>query len=223
VGLYPKRQFDPTRSLTPVTQIATGSFLMAVPATSPARNVREFIDLARAKPGQLNYGTSGLGSSMHLMGEMFKMLARVEMVQVPYKAGGPAIADLAVDRVQLVYSDLAALLPFVKSGQVRALAVTTPKRSTLLPDVPTMQESGLPGYDATSWYGILGPAGMSRDVVTKLNADLAKIMASPDIKERFATLGIEPLTGTPEEFTAYIRQQVVKWNEVAKAAKVELE
>ncbi len=223
VGLYPKRGFDPIRSLTPITQIADGSFLMAVPAASPARSVREFIELAKAKPGQMNYGTSGRGSSMHLMGEMFKSLAQVDMVHVPYKAGGPAIADLAVDRVQLLYSDLAALLPFVKSGQVRALAVTTPRRSALLPDLPTMAEAGVPGYDATSWYGILGPAGMPRDIVMRLNAEFARIAHSADTKERFATLGIEPVSGTPEEFASYIRAQVAKWSEVAKSAGVEME
>ena len=223
VGLYPKRGFDPVRSLTPITQIAEGSFLMAVPAASPAKSVREFIELAKAKPGQLNYGTSGRGSSMHLMGEMFKTLAQVDMVHVPYKAGGPAIADLAVDRVQLLYSDLAALLPFVKSGQVRALAVTTPRRSALLPDLPTMAEAGVPGYDATSWYGILGPAGLPRDIVMRLNAEFARIAHSADTKERFATLGIEPVSGTPEEFASYIQAQVVKWSAVAKSASVELE
>jgi tripartite-type tricarboxylate transporter receptor subunit TctC len=151
------------------------------------------------------------------------MLAQVDMVHVPYKAGGPAIADLAVDRVQLIYSDLAALLPFVKSGQVRALAVTTPKRSALLPELPTMAEAGVPGYDATSWYGILGPAGMPRDIVMRLNGEFAKLLHGADTKERFATLGIEPVSGTPEEFSAYIRAQVAKWSEVAKAAGVELE
>ena len=223
VGLYPKRGFDPVKSLSPITQIAEGSFLMAVPASSPAKSVREFIELARANPGQLNYGTSGRGSSMHLMGEMFKIMAKVDMVHVPYKAGGPAIADLAVNRVQLLYSDLAALLPFVKSGQVRALAVTTPKRSSLLPDLPTMSEAGVPGYDATSWYGMLGPAGMPRDLVMRLNGEFARIVHGAEVKERFAAMGIEPVTGTPEEFASYIRGQVVKWSEVAKSSGVELE
>ena len=223
VGLYPKRGFDPVKSLSPITQIAEGAFLMAVPASSPAKSVREFIELARAKPGQFNYGTSGRGSSMHLMGEMFKTMAKVDMVHVPYKAGGPAIADLAVNRVQLLYSDLAALLPFVKSGQVRALAVTTPKRSALLPDLPTMSEAGVPGYDATSWYGILGPAGLPRDIVMRLNVEFARVVHGADVKERFAAMGIEPVTGTPEEFANYIRGQVVKWSEVARSSGVELE
>ncbi|HZQ73626.1 MAG TPA: tripartite tricarboxylate transporter substrate binding protein [Burkholderiales bacterium] len=223
VGLYPKRNFDPVRDLTPITEIADGAFLMAVPASSPAKTVKEFVELARTSPGKLNYGTSGKGSSMHLMGELFKMTAHVDMVHVPYKAGGPAIADLATDRVQLVYSDLAALLPFVRSGQVRALAVTTPKRSALLPDLPTMAEAGLPGCEATSWYGILGPAGLPRDITMKLNGELARIVHSPDTKERFATLGTEPVTGTPEQFAQFIQAEVKKWSAVSKAAGVELE
>src|SRR5437773_129876 len=148
---------------------------MAVAALSAAKSVGDFIELGKGKPGERNYGTSGRGSSMHLMGEMCKMKEEVEMVYVPDKAGGPAIADLAVDRVQLLYSDLAALLPFVKSGQVRALAVTTPKRSALLPELPTMSEAGVPGYDATSWYGLLGPAGLPRDTVMRLNGEMARI------------------------------------------------
>ena len=223
VGLYPKRGFDPVKSLTPIMQIGSGSFLMAVPASSPAKNVREFITLAKSTPGALNYGTSGKGSSMHLMGEMFKTMAKTDMEHVPYKSGGAAIADLATSRVQLLYSDLAALLPFVKSGQVRALAVTTPKRSALLPDLPTMAESGVPDYDATSWYGILGPAGLPREVVARLNLELTRITKSPDIKERFNALGIEPVSGTPEEFSSYIRSQVAKWSEVVKASGAELE
>jgi len=223
VGLYLKRNFDPVKSLTPITQIADGAFLMAVPASSPAKTVQEFIALARANPGKINYGSSGKGSSMHLTGEMFRMAANVEMVHVPYKSGGAAIADVATDRVQLVYSDLAALLPFVKGGTVRALAVTTPKRSALLPELPTMAEAGVPGYEATSWYGILGPAGLPRDIVMKLNGELARIVHAPDMKERFAALGTEPVTGTPEQFAAYIVGQVKKWSAVSRAAGVELE
>jgi tripartite-type tricarboxylate transporter receptor subunit TctC len=223
VGLYPKRNFDPVKSLTPITQIADGAFLMAVPASSPARTVKEFIQLARSSPGKLNYGSSGKGSSMHLTGEMFRMAANVEMVHVPYKSGGAAIADVATDRVQLVYSDLAALLPFVKNGTVRALAVTTPRRSALLPDLPTMAEAGVPGYEATSWYGILAPAGLPRDVTMKLNAEFGRIVNSADMKERFATLGTEPVTGTPEAFADFIRVQIAKWSAVSKAAGVELE
>ncbi len=223
VGLYPKRGFDPVKSLTPVMQIGTGSFLMAVPASSPAKDLRGFIAYAKANAGQLNYGTSGKGSSMHLMGEMFNTLAKVDLTHVPYKSGGAAIGDLATSRVQLLYSDLAALLPFVKSGQIRALAVTTPKRSALLPDIPTMAESGLPEYDATSWYGILGPAGLPRDIVMKLNAELTQIVNSADLKGRFNALGIEPVSGTPEAFSAYIRTEVVKWSNVVKASGAELE
>jgi tripartite-type tricarboxylate transporter receptor subunit TctC len=223
VALYPKRDFDPLRHLTPIMQVSTGSYLMAIPAAVPAKTLRDFIALAKAKPGQLNYATSGPGSSPHLMGEMFNRLANVALVPVPYKSGGAAIADLSVDRVQLFYSDLAALLPFVRGGQVRALAVTTPTRSALLPELPTMAEAGVPGYEATSWYGILGPAGMPPELVKRLHAELARVTASADVKERFATLGIEPYTDSPEAFASYIREEVAKWTVAAKAARVELE
>lgn len=223
VGLYPKRGFDPARSLTPISQIASGSLLMAVPASSPATSVRQFIDLAKSKPGQLNYGSSGKGSTMHLVGEMFNMMAAVPMVHVPYKSGGAAIMDLSVDRVQLLYSDLAALLPFVRSGQIRALAVTSPKRSPFLPDLPTIAESGIPGFEATNLYGILGPAQLPRDIVMRLNKELAQIMHSAYMKERLTTLGMEATTGTPEEFSAYIRSEVVKWSKVVKSSGAELE
>ena len=223
VGLYPRRGFDPVKSLTPVSQVVTSSLLMAVPASLPASNVREFIQLAKSKSGQLNYGTSGKGSSMHLLGEMFKSMASVDMVHVPYKSGGAAISDLAVDRVQLLYSDLAALLPFVRSGQIKALAVTTPRRSPLLPELPTLAEAGLPGFEATNWYGILGPAKLPREIVMRLNADLAQIMHSQDMVERLKTLGVEPLTKSPEEFAAYIRSEVAKWSQIVKATGAELE
>ena len=223
VGLYPKRNFDPTTNLTPITQIGSGPFLMAIPASLPVKSVQEFIQLARSKPGQLNFGSSGKGSSLHLTVEMLKTMAKIDLVHVPYKSGGAAVADLASSRVQLIFSDLPALLAFVKGGQVKTLAVTTPKRSQLLPDLPTVAESGVPGFDATSWYGILGPAGMPRDIVMRLNGELGKIMHSADMKERLNAMGVEPVTGSPEDFTRYIREQVAKWLAVVKASGAELE
>jgi tripartite-type tricarboxylate transporter receptor subunit TctC len=223
VGLYPRRNFDPTTNLTPITQIGSGPFLMAIPASLPVKNVQEFIQLARSKPGQLNFGSSGKGSSLHLTVEMLKTMAKIDLVHVPYKSGGAAVADLASSRVQLIFSDLPALLPFVKGGQVKTLAVTTPKRSQLLPDLPTVAEAGVPGFDATSWYGILGPADMPRDIVTRLNGELGKIMHSADMKERLNAMGVEPVTGSPEDFTRYIREQVAKWLAVVKASGAELE
>jgi tripartite-type tricarboxylate transporter receptor subunit TctC len=223
VGLYPKRNFDPTKSLTPITQIGSGPFLMAVPASLPANSVKEFVELARAKPGQLNFGSSGKGSSLHLTVEMLKTMAKIDLVHVPYKSGGAAVADLATSRVQLIFSDLPALLAFVKSGQVKTLAVTTPKRSALLADLPTVAESGVPGFDATSWYGFLGPAGMPRSIVMRLNGELAKIMHSADMKQRLSVMGVEAVTGTPEEFTRHIHEQVAKWLAVVKASGAELE
>jgi tripartite-type tricarboxylate transporter receptor subunit TctC len=220
VGLYPKRKFDPLTSLTPISQLGEGPFLMVVPATLPAKNVREFIALAQSKPGALNFGSSGKGSSLHLTAEMFKMMAKVDLVHVPYKSGGAAVGDLATDRVQLVYSDLPALLPFIKAGSVRPLAVTTSKRWHLLPELPAIAET-VPGYDATSWYGILGPAKMPRELVARIGAEFAKLMHSPEIKERLNSMGIEPVTGTPEQFSRLIRDEVAKWTGVIKASGAE--
>jgi tripartite-type tricarboxylate transporter receptor subunit TctC len=217
VGLYPKRKFDPTTSLTPITQLGAGPFLMAVPASMPVKNAKEFIDLARSKPGRLNFGSSGKGSSLHLNGEMFKMMAKVDLLHVPYKSGGAAVGDLATDRVQLIFSDLPALQSFIKNNQVKALGVTTSKRWHLLPDLPAIAET-VPGYDATSWYGILGPAGLPKNIVARLGAEFAKIVHGKEIKERFNNMGIEPITGTPEQFSGYIREQVAKWGEVIKAS-----
>lgn len=222
VGLYPKRNFDPVTSLTPITQIGAGPFLMAVPASLPVKSVKEFIDLARSKPGQLNFASSGKGSSLHLNAETFKLMAKVDLVHVPYKSGGAAATDLATGRVQLIFSDLPALQSFVKNNQVRPLAVTTPQRWPLLPELPAVAET-VPGFDLTSWYGILGPAGLPRDIVTRLNGEFAKIVHSADMKERFNTMGIQPVTGTPEEFTRYIREQVAKWSAVIKASGAEQE
>jgi tripartite-type tricarboxylate transporter receptor subunit TctC len=220
VGLYPKRKFDPLTSLTPITELAEGPFLMVVPSTLPAKNVGEFIALARSKPGALNFGSSGKGSSLHLTAEMFKMMAKVDLVHVPYKSGGAAVADLATDRVQLVYSDLPALLPFIKAGSVRPLAVTTSKRWHLLPELPAIAET-VPGYDATSWYGILGPAKMPRELVARIGAEFAKVVHGADIKERLNSMGIQPLTGTPEEFSRLIKDEVAKWSGVIKASGAE--
>ncbi len=222
-ALYPKRKFDPTKSLTPISPIASGGLLMVVPASSPVTSARQFIELVKSKPDELNYGSSGKGSTMHLVAEMFTMMAGVRMVHVPYKSGGAAITDLAVDRVQLLFSDLAALLPFVRSGQIRALAVTTPERSPLLPDLPTVAESGVPGFEATNWYGILGPAQLPADIVNRLNKELAQIMRSADMKERLTMLGMEPATGSPEQFGAYVKKEVDRWSKVVKLSGAEME
>jgi tripartite-type tricarboxylate transporter receptor subunit TctC len=222
-SLYTKMNLDPPKDLTPITQIATGPFVLAVPSSLPVKSVGELIALAKAKPGEINFGSSGVGSSLQLTAELFKSMAGINIVHVPYRGLGPALTDVVAGRIQIIFSDMAGLLPFVQSGQIRALGVTSAKRSADLPDLPTLAEAGVPGYDATSWYGILGPAGLPPEIVARLNAELKKIVHSPAMTERFKTLGIEAVTGTPQEFSTYIRSEMDKWRAVVKAADIKVD
>jgi tripartite-type tricarboxylate transporter receptor subunit TctC len=219
-SLYTKMNLDPTQDLTPITQIASGPFVLAVPSSLPARSVQELIALAKAKPGELNYGSSGIGSSLQLTAELFKTMAKVDIVHVPYKGLGPALTDLVAGRIQIIFSDMAGLLPFVQSGQLRALAVTSAKRSSALADLPTLAEAGVEGYEATSWYGVLGPKATPADIVAKLNGELARIVHNPAMKVKLASLGIEPVTDTPQAFTAFIRSEMDKWRIVVTTAGI---
>ena len=234
-SLYTKMNLDPPKDLTPITQVASGPFVLAVPASLPVRTVKELIALARNKPGEINFGSSGVGSSLQLTAELFKSMANIDIVHVPYKGLGPAVADLeslffsdwafadlVSGRIHIIFSDMAGLLPFVQSGQLRALGVTSAQRFSDLPDLPTLAEAGVPGYEATSWYGFLGPAGLPPDIVAKLNRELIKIVQNPAMKEKFASLGIEPVTGTPDEFGAYIRSEMAKWRAVVTAADIKV-
>ena len=222
-SLYTKMNLDPTQDLTPITQIASGPFVLAVPSSLPAGSVEELVALAKAKPGELNYGSSGIGSSLQLTAELFKTMAKVDIVHVPYKGLGPALTDLVAGRIQIIFSDMAGLLPFVQSGQLRALAVTSAKRSSVLPDLPTLAEAGVEGYEATSWYGVLGPKAMPADIVAKLNGELARIVHNPAMKVKFASLGIEPVTDTPQAFTAFIRSEMDKWRIVVTTAGIKVD
>ena len=215
-------ELGPAKDLTPITQVASGPFVLAVPASLPVRTVKELIALAKNKPGEINFGSSGVGSSLQLTAELFKSMANIDIVHVPYKGLGPALADLVTGRIHIIFSDMAGLLPFVQSGQLRALGVTSAQRFSDLPDLPTLAEAGVPGYEATSWYGFLGPAGLPPDIVAKLNRELIKIVQNPAMKEKFASLGIEPVTGTPDEFGAYIRSEMAKWRAVVTAADIKV-
>jgi tripartite-type tricarboxylate transporter receptor subunit TctC len=221
-SLYTKMNLDPAKDLTPITRIASGPFVLAVNSSLPARSVKELIALSKDKPGAINFGSSGVGSSLQLAAELFKSTAHVDIVHVPYKGLAPALADLVAGRIHIIFSDMAGLLPFVQSGQLRALGVTSAQRFSDLPNLPTLAEAGVPGYEATSWYGILGPAGMPADVVAKLNRELTRIVHAPAMKEKFASLGIEPVTGTADEFGAYIRSEMVKWRGVATSADIKV-
>lgn len=222
-NLYPKLSFDVMRDLTPVAQVASAPIVLAMHPSVPAKNMRELIALARAKPGQINIASSGNGSSLHLCAEYLKYLAKIDLVHVPYKGVGPALPDLVGGQVQLLFSDMAPFVPFVKAGKLRVLAVSTAKRSRLYPDLPTIAESGVPGYDLSGWYGVLVPSGTPRPIVDRLHAEFMKAMRAPDMAERYATLGLEPVESTPEQFGAYIRAELAKWGDIVKRSGTRIE
>jgi tripartite-type tricarboxylate transporter receptor subunit TctC len=217
MSLYKKLAYDLTKDLVGTNRIATYPSAIAVHPSLPAKNVKELIALARARPGQLNFGSAGVGSPNGLALELFKTMAKVSMVHIPYKGGsGQMVTELISGQVQLASIGLPPAMPHVKSGRLRVIAVTGMTRSSLLPQTPTVDESGLPGFDVMSWYGIFGPSALPKDIVAKLNADVAAILNAADLKERLATLGAEPGAMTVDAFGRYIRDEVTKWAKVVK-------
>ena len=218
-ALYPKLPYDTLKDFTPVVQLATGTFLLAVHPALPVKSARELVALAKSRPGQLNFCSSGQGSPPHLMGELLKQTAAINMVHVPYKGAAPCVADLLAGQIQLTFEAMAPLLPQIKAGKLRALAVMSEKRSPVLPDLPTIAEAtGLRGLSAGTWYGIVAPAGVPKDIVIRLNGAVARIMAQPDVKERLSGQGLEPVTGSPEQLGRLVQDEVVKWAAVVKAS-----
>ena len=221
--LYAKLPYDAIRDFTPIVLVgATPYFLVVNPAT-PATTVKELLALARAKPGQLNYASAGSGSTLHLTGEMLKSMARVDIVHVPYKGAATALSDLLGGQVQMMFGPAVVMQPHVKTGRLRALAVTSEKRTRLAPELPTIAEAGVTGFESTGWYGLLGPAKLPPAIVARLDREVSRAVASREIGERFAVLGIEPLGGTPQEFAAYIKSELAKWGKVVResGAKVD--
>ena len=222
--LYAKIPYDPVRDFTPVALVAQVPNILVVNPSVPVKSVTELIELARAKPGYLNFGSGSTGSTGHLAGELFKTMAGVQMVHIPYKGGAPAMADLLAGQVQLMFDNLANALPNVKAGRLRALAVTTLARSPAMPDLPTMAESGLPGFDLTTWFGLMVPAGTPPEIVAKLNAEIVRALNAKDMRERLEKMGAEPpANNTPEHFAAFVRAEAAKYAKVVKdsGAKVE--
>lgn len=216
VGLYSKMTYDPRKDLTPIMRTVAVNYVMTVHPSVPARSVKELIDHAKANPGKLSYGSAGSGSAPHLATELLKQRAGIDMLHVPFKGGGPMVADLLGGQIHIVIADQANLMPHVKAGKLRALAVGTLQRSASYPDIPTIAESGFPGFEARAWQGIAGPANLPADIVTQLNAAFAKAMAFPEVHQRLLDGGLDPITGTPEDFAAFIRSEIDKWAKVAK-------
>jgi tripartite-type tricarboxylate transporter receptor subunit TctC len=209
-----KLPFDPLRDLAPIVQAVDSTNILSLHASVPAGNVKELIALAKAKP--LNYGSSGVGAPSHLAGELFNTLAGTNMSHIPYKGGVPAMIDLMAGQVQVMFAGATSALPHIKTGRIRGIAVTTLKRSALMPAIPTIAESGLPGFDANNWYGLMAPKRTPRAIVLRLNAEIAKALAMPDVKSFLATQGLEPAAGSPEQFGAYIRSETEKWSQVVR-------
>jgi len=214
--LFAKMPYDALKDFAPVSMVAITPNVLVVNPSVPANNVRELVALAKASPGKLSFASGSNGSAGHLAGELFKTLAGIDIVHVPYKGGAPAMQDLLGGQVQFMFDNLANSTQQLKAGKLKAFAVTTAKRSALAPELPTMAEVGVPGFDISTWYGIMAPAGTPPEVVRKLNAEIVKILASDDMRERLKAQGAEPAPMTPEEFTAFIRAE---WNKYAKIVK----
>ena len=217
-GLYAKMPYDHVKDFVPVVLVAGVPNVLAVYPAFPVNSVAELIALAKSKPGTINFASSGSGTSIHLSGELFKTMAGVDMTHIPYKGSSPALTDLMGGQVQIMFDNLPSSLPLIKAGKLRAIAVTSLKRAPALPDVPTISESGLPGFEASSWFGVLAPAGTPAPIVAKLNADVNKWLQSPEAREQLLAQGANAAGGTPEQFAAHIRAETEKWAKVVKAS-----
>jgi tripartite-type tricarboxylate transporter receptor subunit TctC len=222
-SLYKKMAFDPIKDFAPLTRVALVPNLLVANPSQPYKNVKEMIAYAKANPGKVTFGSSGNGSSIHLSGELFQHMAGVEMQHVPYRGSSPAVTDLIGGQIAVMFDNMPSAIGYVKSGKLRALAVTTPKRSPALPDVPTIAEAGVPGYGATSWFGLLAPANTPAPVVTKLNASILKALADPEVKKKLAEQGAEPHGEKPEQFAEFIKSETAKWGKTVKESGATVE
>ena len=219
-SLYKKIAFDTVRDFTPVSLVAEGPFILVVHPSLPVKTAQDLVALARKRPGELNYASAGVGGLPHLAGELFKSMTGVKMNHIPYKGAAPATVDLVAGHVTIMFNNMLSAIPHVKGGRLRAVGVTTLKRSSAVPDMPTIAESGVKGYEVSGWYGVLGPAGLPADVLAKLNAEVNRGMRQPDVVKRLAAEGVDAAGSTPDEFGARIRQEMAKWGGVVKAAGV---
>lgn len=221
--LYAKLGYNALRDLAPVARVADSSHLLIVHPSLPARSVNELIALARARPGQLNFSSSGVGNADHFAGELFNSLAGVKIIHVPYKGGAQAAQDTVTGQVSMYFSGILVGLPLAKAGKVRALAVATAKRSPLAPDIPTIAEAGLPGYEMTLWNAIFAPAATPKDIITRLNTEIVKVLQSAEVRQRLAELGAAPGGGTPEDLGAYFKREVEKFGKIVHSLGIKIQ
>ena len=222
-GLYPKLPYDALRDFAPVTQVTSVPVALVVHPSVAATSVKELVALAKAKPGALNFGSGGVGTPVHMAGELLMVQAQIRMVHVPYKGAGPAFADLLGGQFQLMFPTLQSVVPYVKSGRVRLVAMTTEKRSPAFPDVPTVEESGIPGVIAVAWFGIHAPARTPKAVIARLHDEAVKVVREPSIRDRFVADGADPVASTPDEFRAFVANEIGKWSKVVKASGIKAE
>ena len=215
--LYTRLNYDLVRDFSTITRLATTPHILVVHPSVPVKTVKEFTAFAKARPGQLTYSSSGAGSAAHLAGELFSSLTGTKMVHVPYKGGGPSMIALVGGEVSVCFATMPSAVGYVRAGRLRGIAVTTDKRSPAMPDLPTIAETGVKGYEAGSWYGLSAPAGTPRDIINRLHAATIKVMALPEINERLAKAGFEVVTSTPEEFAAFTKSEIQKWGKLVKA------
>jgi tripartite-type tricarboxylate transporter receptor subunit TctC len=222
-ALFKKLPYDAERDLAPISQIAASPNVLVVHPSVPVASVKELIAFARARPGQLNFGSAGIGTNPHMTMALFLSMAKLDMVHVSYKGSAPAVTALLGGHVAVMSATAITGLPHVRSGRLRGLGVTSAKRSAVAPDLPTLAEAGVPGYEATQWYGVLVPAGTTREVVNRLHGELVRILQLADVKSRFAADGVEVVGDTPEQFGRYVRAEIVKWAKVARDAQIKQE
>ena len=220
MSLFKKPPYNTQRDLAPVVWCVQGANVLSVHPSLPVQNLRQLIALAKARPGQLNFASSGIGGSNHMAGELLKVMAHIDIVHIPYKGNSPALADTVGGHVEMIFSGVPALLPHLKSGRLRAIAIGSLKRFVAIPNVPTFDEAGLPGYQSTNWFGLMAPIKTPHDIIARLNSEVDKILASPDLKKRFLHSGLEPRGGSPQVFAEFIQEEIKKYADVVKLAKI---
>ena len=220
MSLFAKPPYDTARDFAPVALCVKGANVLSIHPSLPAKTLKELIALAKARPGQLNFASSGIGGSNHMAGELLNVMAKINLVHVPYKGNAPALTDAVGGHIEMIISGVPALLPHIQSGRLRAIAIGSLKRFSAIPKVPTFDESGLPGYESTNWFGLMAPIKTPKDVVARLNTEVGKILATSEIKTRFINDGLEPMGGSPEEFAKFIRDETTKYAKVIKAAGI---
>jgi tripartite-type tricarboxylate transporter receptor subunit TctC len=221
-SLYKDAKYDPVKDFTPIGQVLSAPNILVVPASSPFNTVKDLITFAKANPGKLDFASSGGGASVHLSGELFKQIVGIEMTHIPYKGTGSLLPDLISGTVSMSFPNLPSALPLIQNGKLKALGVTTAKRSAAAPNINTLAEAGVMGYDMSTWYGLVGPANMPPDVVKRLNQELRNVLQDPQIRSKMVSQGVDPVTGSPEAFTAFIQDETKAWAALLKKIKVDL-